>query len=400
MSYPHYKLSDLLKIGGGYAFKSEDFGDDGYPIVRISNIQDGQVTLDGTARILGSKLGMGKKYPVNPGDILIAMSGATTGKIGVVPSGFEQPAFQNQRVGNFLIQNGNRLDKIYLRYFLESQEFQVQVQNSMWGAAQPNISGKQLESFEIPLPPLAEQQRIAAILDKADALRAKRRTALAKLDTLLQSTFLHMFGDPVTNPMGWEVVKLGDISQELRYGTSAKCHENSQSNDLPILRIPNIVGGELDWSDLKFAKINQSEATNLIMKHGDLLFVRSNGNPEYIGRCAVFKGKKNAAFASYLIRARLDENLLLNPEFVQQVMSFPTYRSFLTRQARTTAGNYNISGSRLKTAPIPKPPKSLQDKFLNSNQKLGFTKRQMLQEAHQLDNLFHALQQRAFKGEL
>ena len=90
------------------------------------------------------------------------------------------------------------------------------------GVAQPGVNATTLKALQVPLPPLAEQKRIAGILDAADALRAKRRESLAQLDTLLQSTFLDMFGDPVTNPMGWEVGVIGDLLESANYGTSKK----------------------------------------------------------------------------------------------------------------------------------------------------------------------------------
>ena len=102
-------------------------------------------------------IGKGKSYYVKSGDILIAMSGATTGKIGVVPNKFDGLILQNQRVGNFKITCPEKLDKLYLRHFVSSPSYQSQIWKSMVGVAQPNISSKQLESFEICIPPIAEQ---------------------------------------------------------------------------------------------------------------------------------------------------------------------------------------------------------------------------------------------------
>src|SRR5690606_13133939 len=103
---------------------------------------------------------------------------------------------------------------------------------------------KFLKKTKIPLPPLSYQKRIAGILDAADVLRTKRGEALAQLDTLLQSTFLDMFGDPVTNPMGWKVVRGDNVFSDLTYGTSRKASEVRSANAIPVLRIPNIVGGQ------------------------------------------------------------------------------------------------------------------------------------------------------------
>ena len=159
------KLGNYVKVIGGYAFKSEDFTESGNPVIRISDISNGSVQLEKAAKIETSKIGKGINYKIEKGDILIAMSGATTGKIGVVPNDIDCEIYQNQRVGNFKILNPKKLDKKYLRFILLSPSYQRNIQTTMAGAAQPNISSSQLESFEIPLPPLPEQKRIAEVLD-------------------------------------------------------------------------------------------------------------------------------------------------------------------------------------------------------------------------------------------
>ncbi|MEI6747154.1 MAG: restriction endonuclease subunit S [Methylococcaceae bacterium] len=204
-------LGKYVKVIGSFAFKSEDFLENGIPILRISDIQGGTVSIEKAARISESVIGKGVKYSVESGDILIAMSGATTGKIGLVPQNIEGLVLQNQRVGNFKILQSEKIDKGYLKHVVISPEYQRQIFSSMAGAAQPNISSNQLENIKIPLPPLPQQRRIAAILDQADALRAKRREALAQLDKLTQSIFIEMFGDPVTNPKNIMKRTLGEL---------------------------------------------------------------------------------------------------------------------------------------------------------------------------------------------
>ena len=121
----------------------------------------------------------------------------------------------------------------------------------MTGTTRRRISRKNLSKVEIPLPPLAEQKRIARILDAADALRAKRREALAQLDTLLQSTFLDMFGDPVTNPMGWEREPVGEVIR-VRSGDGLLLQgHGSRWQPLPSLRRQCEISGYHDSFMLK-----------------------------------------------------------------------------------------------------------------------------------------------------
>jgi type I restriction enzyme S subunit len=267
------------------------------------------------------------------------------------------------------------------------------------GANLPRLAPKTLLEFPIPAPPLAEQRRIAAMLDKADAIRRKRRESLWLLDEFLRSAFLEMFGDPVRNEKGWEAASAGEIFAELRYGTSVKCSTERVASALPVLRIPNVIDGAVSWDDLKFAQIDADEVRRLLLSEGDLLFVRTNGNPHYIGRCAVFGGSRPTLFASYLIRGRLREEAEYRPAFIKHVVSFPSYRSRLVAQTRTTAGNYNISAEGLRRLSMIHPPLELQDRFLVVDASVRKQHERLDRSLAECEQLFDSLAQQAFAEE-
>jgi type I restriction enzyme M protein len=216
----------------------------------------------------------------------------------------------------------------------------------------------------------------------------------------LRSPFLKIFGDPVNNPKNWETVSLGSQVSEFRYGTSSKCGSSPTPNDLPVLRIPNIVGGSVLFDDLKYASLQSNEIKKLMLRKGDLIFVRSNSNPNYIGRCAVFPGNKKALFASYLIRARFAPNATLSPLFARILMSQPSFRSQLVREAQTTTGNYNISAKRLAGFKLICPPVDLQKKFVELEGNIEALKQTASQFSTLLDSLYQSFFHRAFKGQL
>ena len=155
-----------------------------------------------------------------------------------------------------LIPDAKKLDPNYLVDFLKSQE--AHFKQHQRGATIQGISRDVVGSVEIPLPPLDEQRRIAAILDKADVLRQKRRQAIGKLDDLVQATFLEMFGDPVTNPMGWPVKKLSESLAFLTSGSRGWARYYSDEGS-PFLRIQNVGRGQLLLDDLAF--VNQELKT-------------------------------------------------------------------------------------------------------------------------------------------
>jgi type I restriction enzyme S subunit len=180
-------LGSAVRVAGGYAFKSEDFADDGLPVIRISNLSGGTLDTSRVARIPAHKIGKGIAFKVLPGDILIAMSGATTGKIGIVPPDFNQEAYQNQRVGNFKIRDRTRITSSYLTAILKSQFYQEFLWNLAAGAAQPNVSGSQLESAVVPFPPMALQAEFSRKVEEAETIRAVQCESSLMLDALFAS---------------------------------------------------------------------------------------------------------------------------------------------------------------------------------------------------------------------
>ena len=272
------------------------------------------------------------------------------------------------------------------------------------GTSQKFIKPSDVNKHRVVLPPLEEQRRIAEVLNKADALRDKRHAALCQFDTLTQSIFLDMIGDPATNPKGWLRRTLGDVVAEFRYGSSNK----SASQGRPALRIPNVVGGMIDLTELKLVPVEDAEFESLRLRDGDVLFVRTNGNPDYVGRCAVFDSKTAATsgfdgqgfiFASYLIRARLAVTEV-TPIFLREYLLGAEGRRQLRSRSKTSAGQFNINTQGLGAIPVPCPPVPLQREFARrvaAVEKLKATHRASMEE---LDTLFASLQHHAFSGEL
>lgn len=336
---------------------------------------------------------------MKPGDIVFARTGATTGKSFLVRDCPPQSVFASYLIR---VRPSEKIDSGYLSYFFQTPNYWQQISQSSTGSAQAGVNSTKLKQLKVPLLPIAEQRRIAAILDKADAVRRKRKEAIALTEELLRSAFLDMFGDPIKNPKGWEIVTLKSQVLDLRYGTSEKCSDSKSTNlSLPVLRIPNIIGEEISWNSLKFADLSEKEIKKLVLEPGDLLFVRSNGNPEHIGRCAIYEeDSETALYASYLIRARLKADTSLNSAFIRDVISFPTYRSRLIKEARTTAGNYNINTKGLGGLKLISPPKLEQQKYLELHARLRSRIDSLKQDLRTTDNLFNSLLQRAFRGDL
>ncbi len=248
------------------------------------------------------------------------------------------------------------VEREFIAFLLRRQETVDYVMSSVTGARMPRADMKALLSLRVPLPPLDEQRRIVGILNRAAKIERLRARARALMGEFIPALFVKMFGDPVENPMGWEVRQFGEVVEEFRYGTSKKCSAEATDGMLPILRIPNVLHNTINWNETKFAALDDREAGVVRLRVGDILFVRTNGNPELIGRCAVFRRDRDAGFASYLIRARMLTDGVVLPEYAADALSSTALRRTILGLARTTAGNYNVNIASLASLPLPVPP--------------------------------------------
>ena len=186
------KLKDVAKLQGGYAFKSTDFVKGGIPIVRIGNIVENKIFIDDKITINDYEFKkVHPEFVINKGDILVAMSGATVGKIGVYE--LEEESLLNQRVGKFV--TTDKVKGKYLYYILRSKLFNKYILENAFGCAQPNISGKQIEEFEFKLYEKEQQKQIIEILDRVQESIDIRKKQIESLDSLIKARFVELFGD-------------------------------------------------------------------------------------------------------------------------------------------------------------------------------------------------------------
>jgi type I restriction enzyme, S subunit len=293
--------------------------------------------------------------------------------------------------------NIDLVDPNFLTYYLRSDIFLSFAEKAVSGARMPRIRMQDFWEYLIPLPPLSEQRRIVEILDQADALRKNRAEADEKASRILPALFIKMFGDPTENPMKWKIQNFAELETNFRYGTSAQC--STEPNGLPVLRIPNILGDEIDITDLKYGSFTSKEIDRLVLQKDDLLFVRTNGNPDYVGRCAVFGLQDQYLFASYLIRARFDLEKI-DPWYVAACLRTPQGRSLMSPYIRTTAGQSNISVDGLKQIAIPLPPIQNQRNFRKHIENVHKLRRANENSLVSIETLFQTLLHRAFSGEL
>ena len=396
MSWPLVNISELAKVASGFAFKSKDFAESGNPIVRISNIKDGAVDLTNAALIPSENIGKGLAYTVESGDVLMAMSGATTGKVGVFYSDKPGPVYLNQRVGKFVF-DSKLVDKEYLWFYLKSPRCQDQINLLAEGAAQPNISGSQLESIKIPLPPLETQNQIAAVLEKADQLRKDCQQMEIELNSLAQSVFIDMFGDPVTNPKGWEVNTLDEVSkvQIGPFGTQLHKHDYV-SNGVPLINPTHIKSGKIIPNyDLTVSESKYRTLVQYHLKTGDIVM----GRRGEMGRTAVIDSESNGWFCgtgSLFIRPIPSKVMSV---YLNSVLSGAAMKLWLEEQS-LGATMPNLNKKILHSIKVPIPPIAEQENYVRGLSLLADQKQQITAQFYDTNDFFNSLMQKAFKGEL
>lgn len=281
-------------------------------------------------------------------------------------------------------------DTKYLYYFLQS----LYIPNTGY-----NRHYKYLKESFVLLPPLAEQKRIARILDVAAALQAQRRATLTHLDTLLQSTFLHMFGDPVTNPMHWETLLIEDVILD---GPQNGLYRPSTDygTGTPIIRIDSFYKGKVVGLErLKRVRLEPETQTKYRVLEGEILINRVNSR-EYLGKSAIVPPlSEPTVFESNMMRFAVDTNRIL-PQFLVSQMQHDYIKMQIMNRCKDAVNQSSINQGDVKSFELRIPPIDQQEQFVYALGKIEAMQRKILRNVEQVNNLFQSLQQRAFRGEL
>ncbi len=399
MSWPVVKLGDVSeRVDYGLTASAID-KPDGPRFLRITDLQNDSVNWDEVPSCdCTPKEFEGNKLAV--GDIVFARTGATTGKSFLIRSLPKPSVFASYLIR---VRPDASVDSGYLSHFFKSPIYWNQITNMANGAAQPGVNSSKLKELEIPLPPLAEQKRIAAILDKADAIRRKRQQAIQLADDFLRAVFLQMFGDPVTNPKGWEVKALKDVLKSISSGWSANGDSRPcEEGELGVLKISAVTSGTFIPTENKAVQISDIPSSKKLVfpKKGDMLFSRANTRELVAASCIVVEDSLNTFLPDKLWLIKTDESQLL-PEFLNFLLKIPGFKEKLTSQATGSSGSMlNISMGKFEQTDCLIPPVGLQHKFTNLYWEVQKTLSSFELSECNLQASFNALNKKAFSGQI
>ena len=353
------KINELTAVvtGGTPSTRKNEYWDNGdIPWLQSGCCQNCDV--DSTEKYITKEGYNNSSTHMMPADtVMIALTGATAGKVGYLK--FE--ACGNQSITGIL--PCESLNQRYLFFYLLSQREKILA--DCVGGAQAHISQSYVKNMTIPILAIKEQEQIVGELTKLSNIVSLRQEEIQQLDALIKARFVEMFGDPIQNPKGWEVVTIGDIVTEVRYGTSKPAVEGGK---YPYLRMNNLTAdGHLDLNDLKYIDIPDDEIEKCVVRKGDVLFNRTN-SIELVGKTAVFDLPEDMIIAGYIIRVRLTEKML--PEVLSQYMNLEALKGILRGMAKGAVNQANINAQELQSIKVYIPEMELQKQFVKMKEQI------------------------------
>ena len=397
MNTSTFQLAEVADQIRGVTYSKEDAIQEprpGYlPILRANNITDSGITWDDLVYVPEDLVSLKQRLRNN--DILVATS---SGSLSVVGKAARIQVDRPAGFGAFckVIRPLAGVDPGYIFHYFKTGEYRALISRLAAGANINNLRNEHLDGLSIPKRDIADQRRLAALLDQADALRRKRQESLRLAEEFRRSVFYQMFGNPSRNKRKLKVGVVGDLLESTQYGTSGKAE--ADSGEYAVLRMNNITyQGGWNFDSLKYMDLSEIELNKYSVRKGQILFNRTNSR-ELVGKCAVFREDKPMVFAGYLVRGIPKANA--DAEYIAAHLNSKWGKERLLAMCKAIVGMANINAEEFKSIPILMAPESDQKMFGNIVRESLARETSLTQSLAMSDDLFRSLQNRAFAGEL
>jgi len=397
---PLIPLRDLVLAVATWNPQKPGTADETFNYIDLSAVDQDLKTITGARTVPCAEAPSRARQIVRIGDVLVSTVRPNLNGVALVPAELDGATAST---GFCVIRpNPKLLNSSFVFHWVKSPSFVSSMVNQATGASYPAVSDRIVLDSRISLPPLLEQRRIAAILEKADALRTKRREALAQLDRLAQSIFIEMFGDPMSPTARWQPVPVSGFVAGFESGKSVAAEdEEDSSSQYRVLKVSAVTSLEFKPSESKAAPPDHTPQDSHFVRPGDLLFSRAN-TTELIGATAyVVDTPDNLLLPDKLWRFVWHDAPRATPHFVNFLFRQPKFRAEIGRRASGSSGSMkNISQEKVLSIEAALPPVTLQQEFSDRIEKVMRMKAAQLPAVGAVDALFASLQHRAFQGEL
>ena len=389
------KLNEVVWFQEGPGVRKHQYSTKGIKLLNVRNLVKGSLILDNTEVYISNEEGNGryKHFLVDEGDLIIGSSGIKVEKFEEKVAFVEKrhlPLCMNTSTIRFKTLNDNILNIKFFSYFLKSRFFKEQIQFHITGSAQLNFGPSHLNKMTISLPPLEYQQRIVNILDKAEEIRTKKKLANEKLDEFLKSTFIDMFGDPVTNPKGYNIELIKNIGTVVTGNTPPRTNEEYYGNYIEWIKSDNI---NTPYTYLTKAEEYLSELgmqKGRVVPKNSILVTCIAGSFNCIGNVALTD--RPVAF-NQQINAIIPEKKYINSAFLYEHLYIGKK---LIQEKSTNSMKGMVSKSKFETIKLILPDLKEQELFEKIFVEVEKQKEKNQKVIEQMDNLFNSLMQQAF----
>jgi type I restriction enzyme S subunit len=385
--WPTRPIGDVCDLVNGRAFKPNDWEQAGVPIIRIQNLNDATKPFNYTTQALP------EKFKVKPGDTLLSWSGTPGTSFGCFrwdgPEGWLNQHIFNVRLREEVLPS-------FFIYQVNSKLHEL-IAKAHGGVGLQHITKGALSSVSVTVPPLAEQERIVALLDEGDALRKLRAQADRRTAHLLPALFHEMFGEIQTQT--FERLRLEQIAEVISGVAKGRKFNGRQPIEVPYLRVANVQDGHLDLAEIKTIQALPEEVEELALRKGDVLLTEG-GDYDKLGRGAmVEQDLPNCIHQNHVFRVRVNQ-ATLKPIFLAKYLMTAEAKGYFLGCAKRTTNLASINMRQLRALPVPVPPLPLQQEFAQRVAEIRELEAAQAASRLRLEALFQSVLHRAFEGEL
>lgn len=389
--------SVFLIIRNGASIKQGDV-EGGYPITRIETIANGVVDKEKLGYAGINDVNKYKNYILESGDILMSHinSEKHLGKTAIYMKADNEIIIHGMNL-LLLRPNYKKITSKFAFYFFQSASFKNQIPRiTKKSVNQASFTVTALKELSIPLPPLEEQKRIADILDKASKLIDLRKQQLEKMDLLVKSKFIDMFGDQVTNPKGWELVRLGE-GMRLQGGYAFRSADYVE-NGIKLVQIANVNKDKLTWNETNYLPVSfLGKYSNFTLKNGDIVLAMTRPiikSLEAVKVAIVSNTDLPCLLNQRVGRFVVDKNKF-NEIFIFTLCKFPFFKNAVEKFSGNSL-QPNVSSAQVESIKVYMPPLELQKQFVAFVEQVEKQKAVMQQSLEKMETNYKALMQQYF----
>ncbi|MBR4420828.1 MAG: restriction endonuclease subunit S [Clostridia bacterium] len=382
------KLSDIfdLQMGKTPARNKVEYWDGDNQWVSIADLSNSGKYIERTKEYITDQAISESGIKSVPENTVIMSFKLSIGKTAIA----KKEIYTNEAIMAFIDKKVYPLDVDYLYHLFSGMDWSEGSNKAVLGLT---LNKATLSQKYISIPSLEEQKAIAGKLDKVSGLIEKRKTQLEKLDLLIKSRFIELFGDPVVNPKFWETVPLSSLTINANNGMARRGKDEDGNI---VLRLVELQNGFIDYSAPNRISLNETEKKRYELVDNDFLFARVNGNPDYVGRCAVFKSIEEPVFHNdHIIRVHFDETKI-NGCFMSVLLNSDYGKRQMREQIKTSAGQYTISQDGIGAIMAILPPLELQKQFAAFVEQTDKSKFEIQKSLEKLEILKKSLMQQYF----